>query len=331
MKNLLIAFGCGAVIATAVAVIVSNRAATPVPPSNEIVVARVEEPAKEEIKPVDETKPLAMTPAPAPPAKTPIMIERPAPQPRPRRESKPKEIASTASPKNENVIVIPPPAPMQIPPSIPTETPKEVAKVDPPRTLPAEERPARVEILKPEPVKQREPEKVTIAAGTQLAVRLAESISSETIKSGDTFHATLADSLIVNGFVIAEKGARVTGRVVESTRAGRVKGTAALTLELVDFSSTDGQRVAIQTESFTREGPTSKGSDAAKIGAGAAVGAALGAIFGGGKGAAIGAASGAGAGAGTVAMTRGKPAVLDVETRIPFQLKSAVTITEKIR
>ena len=332
MKNLLIAFGAGAVIATAIAVIVSNRtASTPAAPSSEIVVAQVTEPAKEEIQPAEEKKPSPLVAESAP--KMPITIERPAPQPRPKRESRPKE--TTVAKRDENAIVIPPPAPMQLPPSIPTttttnESPKEVAKIDPPKQV--EEKP-HVEILRPAPAApvQREPEKVTINAGTQLSVRLAESLSTETIKTGDTFQATLADPVIVNGFVIADKGARVTGRVVESTRAGRVKGTASLTLELVDFASTDGQRVAIQTESFTREGATSRGSDAAKVGAGAAVGAALGAIFGGGKGAAIGAASGAGAGAGTVAMTRGKPAVLDVETRIPFQLKSAVTITEKIR
>lgn len=330
MKNLLIAFGAGAVIATAVAFIVANKSAAPAPTS-EIVIAKVEEPKKEEIKAEDETKPSAMPapPTPAPIAKTPIVIERPAPQPR----NKPREVArSNKTRLDENTIVIPPPAPIQIPPAN-VEAPKETAHIEPPRLpqQPVEERPARVEILKPDPPKQREPQSVTIAAGTQIAVRLAETISSETIKTGDAFHATLADPIILNGFVIAEKGARVTGRVVDSTRAGRVKGTAALTLELVDFASTDGQRVEVKTETFTREGPTSKGSDAAKVGAGAAVGAALGAIFGGGKGAAIGAASGAGAGAGTVALTRGKPAVLEVETRIPFQLKSSVTITEKLR
>ena len=87
----------------------------------------------------------------------------------------------------------------------------------------------------------------------------------------------------------------------------------------------------LQSETFNREGATSKKSDAAKIGAGAAVGAALGAIFGGGKGAAIGGAAGAGAGGGTVLMTRGKPAVIEVETRIPFQTKAAVSVTEKIK
>ena len=325
MKNLLIAFGAGAVIATAIAVIVANRTPTPAAPPSEIVVAQVTEPAREEVK-AEEPKPSPTVAAEAPLPKTPIMIERPAPQPRPKRESRPKDLAR----RDENVIVIPPPAPMQLPPAIPSETPKEVAKADQPPVR-IEEKPAPVAPPPPPPPAPREPEKVTVAAGTQLSVRLAESLSTETIKTGDTFHATLADPLIVNGFVIADRGARVTGRVVESTRAGRVKGTASLTLELVDFASTDGQRVNIQTEGFTREGPTSRGSDAAKVGAGAAIGAALGAIFGGGKGAAIGAASGAGAGAGTVAMTRGKPAVLDVETRIPFQLKSAVTIVEKIR
>ena len=67
--------------------------------------------------------------------------------------------------------------------------------------------------------------------------------------------------------------------------------TATLQLELVRLNTSDGQRVRVQTEGFTKQAQKSTKKDAAKIGIGAGLGAAIGAIAGGGKGAAIGAGS----------------------------------------
>ena len=164
-----------------------------------------------------------------------------------------------------------------------------------------------------------------------LPVRLIETISSDRNHPGDTFTASLTEPVVVNGLVIAEKGGRVEGRVVESQQAGKVKGLASVALELTKLSTSDGQRVEISTDSFTKMGPESKGSDAAKIGGGAALGAIIGAIAGGGKGAAVGAGVGGAAGTGAVVTTRGKPAELLSETKISFRLNNSVTITERGR
>jgi len=169
---------------------------------------------------------------------------------------------------------------------------------------------------------------VTLNAGTIIPVRLVDGLSSERNLPGDSFTATLDKELVVNGFVIAERGARVAGRVVASDRGGRVKGVSSLEVEL---RTSDGQNVAIQTDGFQRRAEESHTEDATKVGAGAAIGAVIGAIAGGGKGAAIGAGVGGGAGAGTVMATRGKAATLPSETRLTFRLKSPVTITEKSR
>ncbi|HLZ96479.1 MAG TPA: hypothetical protein VKP66_00950, partial [Steroidobacteraceae bacterium] len=118
-------------------------------------------------------------------------------------------------------------------------------------------------------------------------------------------------------------------KIVQSQRAGRVKGLSDLAIELTQLVTSDGQRVPIATETFLKHGQSSTGEDAAKIGAGAVIGAAIGAIAGGGKGAGIGAAAGGAAGAGDVILTRGKPAVLPAETQINFRLRNSVTITER--
>jgi hypothetical protein len=312
-KNILAAFGVGALLAGGGAyLMMSNQRPAPV----EITSKTTEQPLVQE--PVAAPEPV-VEPAPAP-----VQPARPSPAYR-----EPRRTVAKVEPAPEPAkVVLPTPAPE------PASPPVQPAPIVHGEAKPA---PAPVEIRKPDPVaeearrKQREPNKVTIPAGTQIVVRLQETLAADHVQAGDPFHATLDAPLEVGGFVLAERGARAVGRVVESDRAGKVKGVSKLALELTQFTTSDGQTVMIQSEAFAREGGTSKKSDAAKIGAGAAVGAALGAIFGGGKGAAIGAGAGGGAGAGTVLMTRGKPAVIEVETRIPFATKGEVTVTEKIR
>jgi len=170
---------------------------------------------------------------------------------------------------------------------------------------------------------------VTLRAGILLSTRTVEGLSSERNQIGDTFTATLEQPLSVDGWVIAERGARLEGKIVQSQRAGRVKGLSNLAIELTQLVTSDGQRIPIETETFEKRGESSTGQDAAKIGAVAAIGAVIGAIAGGGKGAGIGAAAGGAAGAGDVMLTRGKPAVLPAETHINFRLRNSVTITER--
>src|ERR1035438_6844571 len=139
-----------------------------------------------------------------------------------------------------------------------------------------------------------EPHKVTLNAGMLLPVRLVDGLSSERNAPGDAFLATLDKELVVDGFVIAERGARVEGRVVASDKGGRVQGVASLAVELVRLRTSDGQTVAIRTDGFERRAEQTRQQDAARIGGGAALGAVIGALAGGGKGAAIGAGVGGG-------------------------------------
>jgi hypothetical protein len=170
---------------------------------------------------------------------------------------------------------------------------------------------------------------VTLNAGLLIPVRLVDGLNSERNSPGDPFLGTLDHELVVDGFVIAERGARVEGRVVASDRGTKVKGGATLSVELTRLYTSDRQIVPIETDSFEKRVEADRRQDAGKIGGGAALGAIIGAIAGGGKGAAIGAGVGGGAGAGDVMLTR-KPAALPSETRITFRLRSPVTLTEKL-
>ena len=300
-SKILLGFLAGVVAATGVYYVQSHRN-NGIPPTTPAAVA------------------VAPVAAPAPVPKAAIPEAKPVPA----KPAVKKKAAAVEKPAVAVVAPVVPPAPVEqakveAPPPAPEPPPVAVPVVAPaPPPPPVESR--------PEPP---QPRSVTIAGGTLVTVRLGETVSTERARSGDSFSATLDQPLVVDGLVVAEKGARATGRIVDAVEAGRVKGLAHLSLELSSVMSSDGQKIEFRTARFEKDGPASKTEDAGKVGIGAALGAAIGAIAGGGKGAAIGAATGGAAGGGVVAATRGKPAVLAAETRISFRVDQPVTITER--
>jgi hypothetical protein len=242
------------------------------------------------------------------------------------RPIQPRMVAQSVTPHPAEVVNVAPQPPAQPEPPLQVESSRAV----PPQPEPAPAEPAPAVNVPPDPpVFAPPPAQVTLRSGILLSARTVEGLSSERNQIGDTFTATLEQPLSVDGWVIAERGARLEGKIVQSQRAGRVKGLSNLAIELTQLVTSDGQRIPIQTETFEKRGESSTGQDAAKVGAVAAIGAAIGAIAGGGKGAGIGAAAGGAAGAGDVMLTRGKPAVLPAETHINFRLRNSVTITER--
>jgi hypothetical protein len=269
-------------------------------PAAPAVAAPVADPAP---KPAAAAVRPAARPAPLPVAKS---APRPAPAPAP---------AATPEPE------APPAPPAPEPRREERAASEEQAPVRPPAVFPEYKLP---------PPPAPEPRSVTIPAGTLITVRLNQPLSSERNSEGDAFSATLDQPLVVNGLVIAERGSRQMGKVSLMEQSGRVKGRAALNLELVALNTADGQNVAIATETFRHEAESTTGRDVAKAGVLTGIGAAIGAMAGGGRGAAIGAAAGGAAGAGTVLATRGRDARLPAETRISFRLKQPVVLTEKL-
>ena len=289
------------------------------------VVAQVQTPpATAPAAPVTEPADARATGVPANPSPLePAKPVREAPLPRRERHtaaSRPKP-QTVAVPANQPVATLAPAAaPLAPGPTEPPPQPVPPARIEPEHVTPP-----------PPPPAPPEPHRVTLNAGTMIPVRLVDGLTSERNLPGDSFTATLDKELVADGFVIAERGARVEGRVLASDKGGRVRGVSSLAVELVRLNTSDGQKVVIQTDGFERRAEESHRQDAEKIGGGAALGAIIGAIAGGGKGAAIGAGVGGGAGAGGVMATRGRPATLPSETRVTFRLKAPVTITEKLR
>lgn len=299
--RLLVAFAGGALLATAAFYLVSRT------PGGEAPATVQASPAVAPAAPLE--PPPATLAAPPPP---------PAPAPATKRRIAKAKTAKRFVPQAVTVAAAPEAAPDVIAAAAPELT-VEIAAPD----LVA------VGSLNEQVETPPEPRVVTIPEKTAITIRLGEPLASDRNVAGDAFFGSLADPLVVDGWVIAERGARVIGRVTDAEAAGRVKGIATLTLELASVTASDGQRIPLRTARFVRQGDTSKKDDVVKAGVWTAIGAAIGAAAGGGKGAAIGAASGAATGASVVALTRGKAAVLEPETRISFQLERSVTVTER--
>src|SRR5216684_3544352 len=170
------------------------------------------------------------------------------------------------------------------------------------------------------------PATLTVPAGTILLIRINEYLSSDRNRIGDQFTAVLENPIVVNGWVVARRGQTLLGQVKEARKAGRVKGTSELGIELTDMTVVDGRQLPIYTELWKGSGGTSHGQDAATIATTTGLGALIGAAADWGTGAAIGAGAGAAAGIGAVLLTRGRPTVLEPEEQLSFRLVDPVRI-----
>jgi hypothetical protein len=133
----------------------------------------------------------------------------------------------------------------------------------------------------------------------------------------------MAESVVIDGTTVLQKGTKVRGRVVVVEDSGRVTGLASIQLVLTDIMQGD-RMIAITTDTFGATADSSKTRDGEIIAGGAGIGAAIGAIAGGKKGAAIGAVTGGGAGTGVVLATKGKEIHYGAETRLDFTLAESV-------
>ena len=214
--------------------------------------------------------------------------------------------AQTAPDQND----APPPPPPPPPPPVQNQAPA------PPRV---ENRPPRVT----GPL----PEALTIPAGTIVQVRTSDWLSSDRNHKGDQFIATLAQPIVVGGWVVMRRGQTITGTVTDAQRAGRVKGVSKLQLDLSQLTLVDGQLVPVQTALLNASAGTSNGRDAAAVGLTTGTGAAIGAAAAGGPGAAIGAGAGFVASVLGVLVTRGKPTIIPPEDVLTFKLETPVTVS----
>lgn len=162
-----------------------------------------------------------------------------------------------------------------------------------------------------------------VPIGTNLKIRLEDTLSSKESRVGDRFTATVLDPVRFNE-------ATVTGHISSIRKSGKVKGRTSMNLAFDSIRLSDG-RSGVLHGYVTRvygsdsgradnEGgveSSSRTKQTVKRGAiGAGAGAVLGAIIGGGKGAAVGLLLGGAGGAGSLAVQGSKELKLESGTEM---------------
>ena len=189
-----------------------------------------------------------------------------------------------------------------------------------PKTPPA--KPAAKPATAPAPVKEQTSR--TVPAGSIVNVRLTQTIDVDASTTGQKFRAIVDDPVSVNGSIVIPRGAIAMLQAVKVEQSGSMKGSDKITLKL-NAISIGGMVYEVATTYVETKGKGEGKRTARKVGGGAGLGAIVGGIAGGGEGAAIGAAIGGVTGA-AVASSGEEHLKLEAETRLQFQLASAVTI-----
>lgn len=162
-----------------------------------------------------------------------------------------------------------------------------------------------------------------IAIGTELKVRLNDTLSSDDSRVGDRFTATVLSPS-------RYRDARVTGHISSIEKSGRVKGRTTMSLAFDSIRLSNGRSGTMRAELISllsedsekvdEEGEVKSGSRGKQTlkrsGIGAAAGAVVGGIIGGGKGAVVGLIVGGAAGAGSVAIDGSKELEIESGTRM---------------
>jgi hypothetical protein len=162
-----------------------------------------------------------------------------------------------------------------------------------------------------------------IPAGTEVDVRLSNSLNSGTAHVEDRFEAATLIDLNVDGRTSVPAGSVMRGVVTAVEPATRTNRTAKMTVSF-DQVTVNGRAYPIRgTVTQAIEGEGIKG-EAGRIGTGAGIGAIIGGILGGFKGTLAGILIGAG---GTIAATEGKEVELPQGSVLRVRFDSPVQIS----
>src|SRR6266566_1455810 len=250
----------------------------------------------------------------------PVEEPKPVEQVR-KRPAEPVRVAAAPRPSAP----APSPAPVGVTPPAPAPDTSQQSEANPPAPAPIfvpapQSDPIPVPVPPPpEPATKQ----VTIPAGTDVYIRMIDSIDTEQAHPNETFRASLDKPIVVDGQTIIPARSDVFVKVVEVQSAGKLSGTSELKVEL-DKLFIGKQSYTVVSNTFTETGPSQGKKAARNVGIGAAVGGIIGGVLGGKKGAIIGAGAGGGGGA---VITKSDQIRINSETELLFKLENPLEVT----
>lgn len=220
-------------------------------------------------------------------------------------------------------------------PEGPAAQPPAAAQTEAPKPLTPPQTPA----VEPGSATPAKPAKLEVPVGTKLPLVLHNAISTRSARPGDPVYLETLFPVVLDGKIMIPAGSFVGGEIVESKRAGRVKGRAELLIKLNTLILPNGYVASFNAvpsnagtgggESTDNEGrikgDTDKASDIGTIAKTTTAGAGIGAIAGrSAQGAGIGAGIGAAAGLMGVLLSRGPDAEMPRGTTLDVTLNRAL-------
>ncbi len=162
-----------------------------------------------------------------------------------------------------------------------------------------------------------------IPQGTHLLLRMVNTVSTRTAKTGDYVYLRTASPVAAGGRIVVPVGSYVQGVVAHTKRGGRIAGRAEMAIRLDTLTLPDGMAAkfsprlssvdsgqtgqAVDPAENAVEQAPERGHDAAQVAILAGSGAAIGGVADGDwGGAGIGAGVGSAVGLATVLLTRGR-------------------------
>lgn len=170
----------------------------------------------------------------------------------------------------------------------------------------------------------------TINAGYTVNARSNQRVCTNAINVGDTFTATVYETVSGTGTASIPNGATVTLRVTQVSRGENVRDDAVL--------ATDVQSITINGRTYTpsatvtfanvdQERASSRGNDAKKVIGGAVIGAVAGQVLGKDTRSTVtGAAAGAAAGTAAAVATANKNGCINSGARIQFRIDESMVV-----
>jgi hypothetical protein len=182
--------------------------------------------------------------------------------------------------------------------------------------------------------------KITVPAGTRVAVVLENGISTRSARAGDSLYFRTSFPITQNNHVVVPVGSYLRGELLESKRPGRIKGRGEFRMKLNTLIFPNGYTVDLNAaprsadtggkETMDSEGKVTgeggKGKDIGTVATTTVTGAGIGAIAGGAKGAGIGAGIGGLAGLGAILLTRGPDAQLPRGSALDIVLEHSLML-----